>query len=432
MEKHKKNQTKDDQQSSSKGSHTCSQKHLNQLTEQLQLDERLDLIDHKILVLSGKGGVGKSTIAANLALSLAQAGKQVGLLDIDIHGPSIPRLFGLEGQVLTGTQDGLKPIEYSENLKVISVGFLLRKLDDAVIWRGPLKYGIIKQFLKDVEWGKLDYLIVDSPPGTGDEPLSIAQLIKNADGALIITTPQDLSINDVRKSIEFCRVLNLPVLGVIENMSGFVCPHCNNRIDIFKSGGGKKMAESMMVPFLGSIPLDPDLVTTSDSGLPYLFRYPGSETAQAIQRALLPIMKLEARVPDKKEEIVTRQNINEDDVRADDGKINIAIPLVENRLSAHFGHCNEFLIAKVDRASGDILKRKLVPAPPHEPGMLPSWLHDQGAQVIIAGGMGQRAQQLFQQKGLTVVVGAESREPDVIIRDYINETLTLGENLCDH
>jgi len=234
--------------------------------EQERLDRRLGSIRHKIIVLSGKGGVGKSSVAANLAITLAQQGKSVGLLDIDIHGPSVPRLLGLEGSQVRGTEDTIIPVATAAGVKVMSIGFLLRTGDDAVIWRGPLKYNVIKQFLRDVEWGDLDYLIIDSPPGTGDEPLSVAQLIADADGTVIVTTPQALAISDVRKSISFARQLQLPVLGVIENMSGFVCPECGASVDVFGTGGGEEMAGDMGVPFLGRIPIDPGIVGAGDAG----------------------------------------------------------------------------------------------------------------------------------------------------------------------
>ncbi len=230
------------------------------------LAQRMCGIKHKILILSGKGGVGKSTVAATLALALSRAGRKVGLLDIDLHGPSIPRLLGLTEARATGTEGSINPVVAADGLRVMSMGFLLPNRDDALIWRGPLKYGMIKQFLRDVEWGELDYLIVDSPPGTGDEPLSIGQLIEDADGAVLVTTPQALSVSDVRKSVNFTRQLNLPVLGVVENMSGFVCPDCGTKVDVFGAGGGEAMASDMGVPFLGSIPIDPAMVPAGDSG----------------------------------------------------------------------------------------------------------------------------------------------------------------------
>jgi Mrp family chromosome partitioning ATPase len=241
------------------------------------------LIRHKIIVMSGKGGVGKSTVAVNLAVALTMGGKRVGLLDADIHGPSVPKLLGLERAKIRTSVDAMLPLEYSidgRTISVMSIGFLLADTDAPIIWRGPLKMGAIKQFLEDVSWGELDYLIIDSPPGTGDEPLSVCQLINGLDGAIIVTTPQELALVDVRKSVNFCRQLRLPVLGVIENMSGLDCPHCGGRINVFSSGGGEKMAIAMGVPFLGRIPIDPEIVKSGDEERPYMYFYPQTGTAQ--------------------------------------------------------------------------------------------------------------------------------------------------------
>lgn len=245
----------------------------------------MENIKHKFLILSGKGGVGKSTIAVNLAVWLSMQGKNVGLLDIDIHGPSIPKLLALDNKGLQAEGGKIKPILYNDTLKVMSIGFLLPDENNAVVWRGPMKHNLIKQFISEVDWGQLDYLVVDSPPGTGDEPLSVVQLIGSADGAIIITTPQQLSIVDVKKCITFCRQLNLPVLGVIENMSGFVCPQCNSRIEIFKSKGGEQMAKEHGIPFLGSIPIDCDMVSACDSGKPFVQLNTENPAAQAIHSA---------------------------------------------------------------------------------------------------------------------------------------------------
>jgi Mrp family chromosome partitioning ATPase len=280
-------------------SDSCSAKERRQdetadaFLERQALTSRMCQIGHKILVLSGKGGVGKSTVAVNLAFSLANAGKRVGLLDIDIHGPSIPRLLGLGPSAIQGRNDAMRPIDYNDKLGVMSIGFLLPDPDGAVIWRGPLKMSIIKQFLKDVEWGELDYLIIDSPPGTGDEPLSICQLIPEADGAIIVTTPQEIALADVRKSINFCKTVAMPILGVIENMSGFVCPHCGEVTEIFKSGGGEQMALEMGVAFLGSIPIDARVVEASDAGRPCVEELAGTGAAAAFERAIRPILELD-------------------------------------------------------------------------------------------------------------------------------------------
>jgi len=242
-----------------------------EMEEKKALKENLDRIMHKIVVLSGKGGVGKSTVAVNLAVSLAEKGAKVGLLDVDVHGPSVPKMLGIEDEKIgADSSERLIPVDYKGFMKVMSIGFMLGNSDEAVIWRGPLKYSVIKQFLKDVEWGDLDYLVVDSPPGTGDEPLSVCQLIGDASGAVVVTTPQDVALTDVRKSITFCNSVNMPIIGVVENMSGFVCPECGKKIDIFKTGGGKKMAEDMNVDFIGNIPIESGIVERGDSGSPFV------------------------------------------------------------------------------------------------------------------------------------------------------------------
>ncbi len=238
--------------------------------QQKRADERMKKIKNKLLVLSGKGGVGKSTVAVNLAWSLSQNGMKVGILDVDIHGPNVPKMLGIEDARLMSSGETIEPVPIGNNLKVISIAFLLSSSDAPVIWRGPLKMVAIRQFLSDVNWGELDYLVIDAPPGTGDEPLSVCQLIKDITGAIIVTTPQEISLLDVRKSISFIKQLNVPLAGIIENMSGFVCPHCGKTTDIFKTGGGKRIANELNIPFLGSIPLESDIVKASDEGNPFM------------------------------------------------------------------------------------------------------------------------------------------------------------------
>ena len=257
-----------------------------------RMQARLCRINHKIIVLSGKGGVGKSTIAINLATALMLEGSRVGLLDVDIHGPSVPTMLGLEHETLQGTDGGVLPVELG-NMKIMSLGFLLKNQDDAVIWRGPMKMGVIKQFLTDVEWGDLDYLIVDAPPGTGDEPLSLCQLIQPLDGAVIVTTPQRVAAVDVRKSISFCRQVHVPVLGVIENMSGFVCPKCGEITQILPAGGGKIIATDMKVPFLGAIPMDPAIAQSGDDGQAFIHHYASSPTAKLMHDIINQIKTLD-------------------------------------------------------------------------------------------------------------------------------------------
>ena len=264
-----------------KSCNTEQTEELHRLREQINLQENLLWVTHKIVVLSGKGGVGKSSVAVNLAVALSLQGKKTGLLDVDLHGPSIPILLGLEKQSITPSSSRIAPVSYNENLKVMSIGLLLQNQDEAVIWRGPAKHGFIQQLLASVEWGDLEYLIVDCPPGTGDEPLSVVQLMEGASGGIIVTTPQDVALTDVRKSITFCRQVKLPVIGVVENMSGFICPHCGETADIFKSGGGRDMADDMNVPFLGRIPLDPIWVRAGDEGKPFVEHQTDSPAARA-------------------------------------------------------------------------------------------------------------------------------------------------------
>ncbi len=256
--------------------------------EELMLHNRMRDIGRKLLVLSGKGGVGKSTVAANLAVSLAEEGKSVGLLDVDVHGPSIPQLLGLDGEKLgPDSSGGIRPVQLMENLKVVSVGFLLDSGRAAVIWRGPIKHNVIRQFLKDVAWGRLDYLVIDSPPGTGDEPLSVAQLVGDRAAAVVVTTPQELAVSDVRRCVSFCGSLSLPVVGIVENMSGFVCPNCGEETDLFKTGGGKALADEAEVTFLGRIPIDPEIVVSADAGTPFV----QSETETAGGRAFAEVVR---------------------------------------------------------------------------------------------------------------------------------------------
>ncbi|NTU48567.1 MAG: Mrp/NBP35 family ATP-binding protein [Syntrophobacteraceae bacterium] len=230
---------------------------------------KLVKIKHKLIVMSGKGGVGKSSVATYLALALAQQGYQVGLLDIDLHGPSIPKMLGIQGVLDINSDKQIIPHAYRPNLRVVSIESMLEDTDSAVIWRGPLKHGVIQQFLVDCKWDDLDFLVVDCPPGTGDEPLSIARLIPDAK-AIIVTTPQEVALADVRKSINFCRKVGLDIAGLVENMSGLFCPHCEGFIPIFRTGGGQKTATQMRIPFLGALPFDPSVVEGGDTGHPVL------------------------------------------------------------------------------------------------------------------------------------------------------------------
>jgi len=257
-----------------------------------KIEERLAQIEHKIMVMSGKGGVGKSTISINIAIGLSLQNFYVGLLDVDLHGPNVPKMLGVERGQLQRRPDGtVGPVYYSPNLKFMSVEPLLPEKDSAVMWRGPMKMSAIRQFIYDIEWGKLDYLVIDAPPGTGDEQMTVAQMIPET-FAVVVTTPQEVALLDVRKSITFCKQVGMPIIGIVENMSGMICPHCGKAIDVFKRGGGEKLAEELGIPFLGKIPVDPRIVTTGDAGKPIMAMYPNSHTAEAFERVVQNVINV--------------------------------------------------------------------------------------------------------------------------------------------
>ncbi len=266
--------------------------------DDVRLRDQLKRIQHKLLVMSGKGGVGKSSVATYLAYGLAKRGHTVGLLDVDLHGPSIPRMLGVSGLFPINEERRMVPHKVNDRLQVVSIECLLEDRDTAVIWRGPVKHGVIRQFISDVEWGELEFLIIDSPPGTGDEPMTVAQTIPDAH-AVIVTTPQEIALADVRKSINFCRHVHMPILGLVENMSGFVCPHCGQETPILGQGGGAKTAELMEVALLASLPFDPRVVHAGDVGRT-LFEDPNSSVfmkaldgllARVIERCGTPAQK---------------------------------------------------------------------------------------------------------------------------------------------
>jgi len=332
-------------------------------------------VKHTIMVLSGKGGVGKSSVAVNLAVWLAKHGKNVGLLDVDIHGPSVPKLVNLERTQVVAEGDKIKPLLYNDRLRIMSVGFLLTKDSDALIWRGPMKHNIISQFVTDVVWGELDFLVVDCPPGTGDEPLSIVQLLRSAErpaessqarssiiDAVIVTTPQQLAVTDVKKCITFCRQLNLSVKGIVENMRGFVCPKCGHETDIFDGDGGRDLARQFEVPFLGSIPVDAGMASACDLGRPLLGR---------------PLLDSDGRSPaaTSMERAFENfySNLAEANMNNSEGsdKMKIAIPVTGGSLSPHFGHCEQFVIVDVDPEKTAVTGTETRTPPDHAPGVLP-------------------------------------------------------------
>ena len=261
------------------------------IQEETKLQDTLSQIKHIIIVMSGKGGVGKSTVSSNLAAMLSMQGYQTGIMDVDITGPNIPKMFGVEDEKLHVLDEKLIPVTVPPSMKLMSMAFLLPDKDSPVMWRGPVKMGAIKQFIEDVNWGYLDYLVVDMPPGTGDEALSIVQLMPKADGMIIVTTPQDVALLDSRKSLRFGAETRIPIIGIIENMSGFVCPHCGEVTNIFKSGGGEAAARELNVQFLGRVPIEPGVVDAGDSGMPVVLKYPESASAKAFESIVDKVVK---------------------------------------------------------------------------------------------------------------------------------------------
>lgn len=390
---------------------TCNSHTNQEFDEQTQrINLFLDQVDKKLVVMSGKGGVGKSTVAANLAVALSNQGYQVGLLDIDVHGPSIAGLLGLTEQPLLTDGEQLLPIEYSPTLKVVTVQGILEHRDDPVICRGPFKIGMIRQFLGDVNWGPLDFLIIDSPPGTGDEPLTIAQTVAGCQ-AVIVTTPQEIALADVRKSIQFCRKVELPIAGIIENMSGFVCPSCGSRHDIFKSGGGEKTAAAAGLPFLGRLPLDPSIVAAGDTG--EAISSSQSHTQTDLQHIVAQLLY----------QLNKRPAIN--------GEVfKIAVPVTNGTLSDHFGHCKTFSIFSVREQQ--VVQHESLTPPPHAPGVIPDWLAEQGCRTVITGGLGEGAKLKLGKLGIETVCGAPSDTPENLIIRYLQGDLVTRPTTCNH
>ena len=394
--------------------------------QDMEIKKQLSKIKNKILVMSGKGGVGKSSIAAYLSVALAKKGYKVGLMDVDLHGPSIPRMLGLKGSIEPGTGKA-HAVRYLPNMEVISIESLMgENKDTATIWRGPLKIGVIRQFISDIEWMDLDYMIIDSPPGTGDEPLTVAQTIPDAK-ALIVTTPQEISLADVRKSINFCRQVNMEILGLVENMSGLTCPHCGKMIDIFKTRGGMLTAKKEGLKLLGTLPLEPEVVSNGDTGSMAILENNDLLITREFDKIVDEIVKLTKTrtepVPEPKKEIPTRKK------RSADTKV-LVVPVSGGKLASHFGHCEQF--AFMETQGHKIVGTDMRTPPAHEPGVLPQWLYDQGADVVIVGGMGERAQELLREKGIEVIIGAPMDPPESLANQHLSNTLVSGANVCDH
>ncbi len=387
--------------------------------QDIEIQAKLQRIKNKILVMSGKGGVGKSSIAAYLAVALAQRGYRVGLMDIDLHGPSIPRLLGLKGAIGPAGREGkARAVRYGANMEVISIESLMgENKDAATIWRGPLKIGVIRQFIADIEWEDLDYMIIDSPPGTGDEPLTVAQTIPDA-MALIVTTPQEISLADVRKSINFCRQVNMKILGLVENMSGLVCPHCGKTIDVFKTKGGQLTAEKEGLTLLGTLPLDPRVVTCGDLGDMGLLEQPDLPITREFNKVVDRVVQLSKT--QAAADLEARKNVRARKKSAPDAKM-IVVPVSGGKLASHLAHCAQF--AFIETRGKQIVGTEMLSPPPHQPGVLPRWLHAQGADVVVVREIGEKAQELLRKNGLEVVVGAPMEAPESLARQYIEGTL---------
>ncbi|NPA49922.1 MAG: P-loop NTPase [Thermodesulfobacteria bacterium] len=368
--------------------------------QERRLQEQLSKIRHKIMVMSGKGGVGKSSVAVNLAIGLSLQDFMVGLLDVDLHGPNVPKMLGLRRGRLQRRPDGrIGAITYSPNLKFLSVEPLLPQEDSAVIWRGPLKISAIRQFIADIDWGKLDYLIIDAPPGTGDEPLTVAKTIPDA-YALLVTTPQEVSLIDVRKSYNFCRKVKMRILGLVENMSGFICPHCGKEVDLFKRGGGEKLAEELGIRFLGRIPVDPRVVAAGDAGKPVIAAYPESKTAEAFEELVRNV-------------VAATEELYRD---VEEGRyMRIAVP-VEGPVVTDLEKADLFAIYDIEKGQ---VKVKDVARKPEDTA-LDIWLKEQVVTHLIAPAVPQEMKDRLQNVGVRLVEGIHPKiKADMAIQDYL-------------
>lgn len=384
-----------------KACETCSlakEKHKSE--EDRAICRTLAQIRHKILVMSGKGGVGKSSVAVGLALTLARQGYKVGLMDVDIHGPNVLRMLGLKEPFdLTSAQFELPP-ELADHLKVISIEAVMRNRDLAVIWRGPLKHQLIRQFLSEVQWGFLDYLIIDSPPGTGDEPMSVAQTIPEAK-ALIVTTPQEISLADVRKSINFCQKIHLDILGLVENMSGYRCPHCGADLPLFRKGGGERTARIYNIPFLGSLPFDPEVVEAADQGR--LLEL--SQEDRPFFAALKPLVNYLLKVLPPLS-------------RREPGEIRLAVPLEDNRVAPLPTKAEKFVLFFIK--DGKVVNQETFTRPDLDPLTFPVWLENLGVSHLV-GDLKAAAQSVFQRKGIEIVRPRPEQTPEQLAESFLSQ-----------
>jgi len=371
----------------------------HQTEEEQALCRTLVQIRHKILVMSGKGGVGKSSVAVAVSLALARRGHKVGLMDVDIHGPNVLRMLGLKDPFDLASAQFQLPPELFHNLKVISIEAVMRNREIAVIWRGPLKHQLIRQFLTEVQWGFLDYLVIDAPPGTGDEPMSVAQTIPEAK-AIIVTTPQEISLADVRKSINFCQKINLDIVGVVENMSGYRCPHCGGDLPLFKQGGGQRTAQASNIPFLGSLPFDPQVVEAADQGQLVDLGEEKSPFFEALRPMVNYLVKVLPPQP-------TRES----------GEFRFAVPLDDGKLAPVPTKAAEISIITVK--NGAITHQETMPRPDLDPVNFPVWLENLGITHLAAGDLGDAAKALLQRKGIEVISASPHQTPEQVVEEYV-------------
>jgi Mrp family chromosome partitioning ATPase/predicted Fe-Mo cluster-binding NifX family protein len=356
------------------------------------IHDSLSLIPHQYIITSNKRGVGKTSLAANLAVALSKRKVKVGLIDLDLHGTNICNILGVQGIYETDVDKQFVPESYSDYLKVISIRSVMKDVNQSVIWRGDLKTHVIRQILADVNWGDLDYLIIGSISGVGDEPLAVAQAIQDAK-VIFVSTPARECLPQVRELIDLYETAQIPILGFIENVSGLWCQKCD------KTGESTFMEANIMdVSYLGRIPDDPRMPDCLASGQSYLEKYPNSEAAHAYGL----IVDIIIEDSHSKKSVIKK----------------IAIPIAGDRLFPSFGHATEFAIFHIQNQQ--IIKKEILHPPPHAPGVFPDWLHDLGISIIIAGNMGQKAMENFKAKGTTVITGSSSVSPDELVQQHLS------------
>ena len=382
---------------------------MGQMKEQeMMVREALKKIKNKVMILSGKGGVGKSTVSVCLATDLANRGYKTGILDVDLHGPSVPRMLGISGLLDIDSEKHLIPKTVMKNLSVVSIEYLLADKNQAVIWRGPLKHSAIAQFIGQVTWGELDYLVIDSPPGTGDEPLSVAQLIPDAKG-VIVTQPQEISLADVRKCITFCKHVEMEPIGIIENMSGIICPYCGKKFHIFKSGGGEKIALITGLPFLGTLNFDPDLVDAADKGK--LVSYMSDEKRPYNQDFKKITDNVIKRIEETKVEPVSLEEIRKSKW------IKIAVPLSKEKVASLHDADRIVIYEAVD---GNVRYLNTVKQEGH---IRPSDIKNFQVNLIIVKDIKDKARYVLNRDRIGVVSNVPDLPPEKLIKEFLAGSL---------